>query len=148
MASLKMCCGRITLACAAAIGVAAGVSAGQPATPAPPGAPPAPMPVEPRQQYDNALVNLALVVMNPETPDEEAAKAARKFLEEARAVPGGVASLKEAQRTITAIERALENKDRESTDEDLAKLGPASAGGYVGTVEGGGALIRFKGDAA
>jgi hypothetical protein len=105
------------------------------------------MPPEPRQQYDNALVNLSLVVMNP-VPDAEAEKAARKFLAEVRALPGGVASLKEAQKTITAIERAIENKDQEITDADLVHLGPASAGGYKGEVDNGGNTIRFTADVA
>jgi hypothetical protein len=135
MGCSKACCGGVLL-----VSVLVGVAGAEP--------PAAPMPIEPREQYNQALASLQIAVMNPQTPEDEAARAARKFLEDARAIPGGVASLKEAQKTINAIERALENKDAVITDADLARLGPGGVGGYVGTVESGGSIIRFKPDGA
>ncbi len=96
--------------------------------------------LEPKQQYNNALADFQLAVIDPATSDEKAEAAAKDFLARARSVPGGVAFLGEVQRTLAAVEGALDNKVGGIAAE-AAKMGPAGSRVYVGKVDG--ALVKF-----
>lgn len=97
---------------------------------------------EPRFTYNQALTELKIAVMNSQTPDVESAAAARKFLAEVRALPGGIASLTTVQSTLQTIETAMTNADAGSVPAEVLTRGPASAPGYVGSQDG--KLVRFK----
>ncbi len=128
--------GRFLCLIAACAGMCLGVGAarGQTSSSAPAG-------VEPKQQYNNALADFQLAVIDPATSDERAAAAAKDFLVRARSVPGGVAFLGEVQRTLTAVESALENKSGLMGMEAM-RMGPGGSGVYVGKVDG--SVVKFS----
>lgn len=97
---------------------------------------------EPRLTYNQALSDLKLAVMNSQTPDAEVSAAAKKFLADVRALPGGIAFLASVQSTLQTIETAMNNADAGSVPAEVLTRGPASGGGYVGSQDG--KVIRFK----
>ncbi len=97
---------------------------------------------EPRLSYNQALSELKIAVMNSQTPDTESSAAAKKFLADVRALPGGIAFLGSVQSTLQIIETAMTNSDAGSVPAEVLARGPGSAPGYVGSQDG--KLVRFK----
>jgi hypothetical protein len=97
---------------------------------------------EPRRQYNNALSELKLAVMNPRMPEAEAAAAAKKFLADVRALPGGIAFLAEVRRVMDGVQSALTNADASGISPEVLALGPGSTDAYVGVADG--RILRFK----
>lgn len=103
-----------------------GVPTAAPTT-APTTAPSRPITVdEPRARYNALVLGLRERVRSPGMTDELLADAARSFIAESRALPGGIAFLGEVARLHAGIERVLAGET--AGVDDLGQSGPALTG--------------------
>lgn len=92
--------------------------------------------LEPRVQFNLLLSNLRRA-LSGELPDAEASAAARRFVDEARALPGGTAFIADAAATLRNIEEILAGVSPGPVAPPVpTQLGPAITGKYIGRVDG------------
>jgi formylglycine-generating enzyme required for sulfatase activity len=96
----------------------------------------------PRVKFNLGLVELKRLVNDPATTDAQARSAAEEFIARAKALPGGVAFLSDAQAVLNPLAGILAGRVVQPVAPMPTNLGPAGTGLWTSRIEAG--VARFR----